>query len=176
MDAEMARTLLRDWADGSSRAGELLVRRMSPEIYAASLRILSDRQEAEDVTQDTFVKLWENRERWQQLDDLASWLRRIAVNACFNVLKKKARLKLIDQVLPAGEEPPAPITRAEFEDASGAIDGLAETYKLPFLCRYLLGWSNTETAERLGLTPEALRVRIHRALVLLRETLKRGPS
>ena len=176
MDGEMARTLLRDWAEGSSRAGELLVRRMSPDIYAASLRILSDRQEAEDVTQDTFLKLWENRERWQEVEDLGSWLRRIAVNSCLNVLKKKARLKLMDQVLPAGEEPPLPIARIEFDEASRAIDGLSEAYKLPFLCRYLLGWSNTETAERLGLTPEALRVRIHRALVLLREKLKRGLS
>jgi RNA polymerase sigma-70 factor (ECF subfamily) len=176
MDAEMARTLLRDWAEGSSSAGELLVRRISPDIYATSFRLLSDRQDAEDITQDTFLKLWENRERWQEVEDLGSWLKRIAINACLNVLKKKARLKLLDQVIPAGEEPLLPIVRAELEDASRAIDDLPETYRLPFLCRYLLGWSNTETAQRLGLTPEALRVRLHRGLVLLREKLKRGRS
>ena len=172
----MARTLLRDWAEGSSRAGELLVRRMSPDVYAASLRILSDRQDAEDVTQDTFVKLWQNRDRWQDVDDLGRWLRRIAVNACLNVLKKKARLKLMEQVVPGGEEPPPPVGQAELEDASRAIDELSDDYKIPFLGRYLLGWSNAETAEKLGLTPEALRVRIHRALVLVREKLKRRSS
>lgn len=163
-----------------------LVDAFSPAIYRVALKILSDPQDAEDVLQETFIKAIHALPKFEGRSNLSTWLYRIAVNEALMLLRKrKAHLVSIDT--PAGEEdetePPLQITDwcclPEEELLSSearhfldkAIQKLPETLSVVFILRDIEGLPIRETAELLGLSEAAVKTRLLRARLRLREEL-----
>jgi RNA polymerase sigma-70 factor (ECF subfamily) len=162
-----------------------LVKRYAPLVYARALRLMGDPDEAEGVLQTTFIKACDALPIFDGASSLGTWLYRIASNEGLMLLRRRRPLLALDdlaETLQPDELPqqrqawaPDPLRaalsgelRAEIE---GAIAALPEPLRVVVLLRDVEGLSTEETAEQLGLTLGATKVRLHRARLRLREAL-----
>jgi RNA polymerase sigma-70 factor (ECF subfamily) len=152
-------------------------------LYRLSLRLTGDPAAAEDVVQDAFLKLMAGADRMEGRSGLATWLYRVAYNASIDRLREVRR----SVPVPAeGDDEPAPMPALLVDflspeemlgDAEArraldeAIAALPPTLRAAFLLRDVEGLSTAEAAEALDLTETNLKVRLHRARLLLREQL-----
>src|ERR1051326_7311217 len=81
--------LLKGYFTGSHHMFDVLVERYLSLVYGICLRYLQSRSEAEDATQEIFVKVWKNLKRFTQQKSFSSWVAEIAKNTCLDALKKK---------------------------------------------------------------------------------------
>ncbi len=153
-------------------------------IYGLALRLLGDPAAAEDVVQDTFLKLMAGAHQIEGRSRLTTWLYRVAYNAAMDRLRAQKR----EQPVPEeGEETTLPMPSLlvdmrlspevmardnELRKAlETAIASLPTSLRAAFLLRDVEGLSTAEAAEALDLTEVNLKVRLHRARLLLRERL-----
>ena len=86
--------LLLAFANGDALAGRDLVNRLAPMLFGYATRVLGDRAEAEDVVQDTMLRLWKVAPDWRQGEaKVSTWAYRVAVNLCTDRLRKRQRRK-----------------------------------------------------------------------------------
>ena len=155
-------------------------------IYRLALSLLRDPSAAEDIVQETFVSAMTHLDRFEGRSSLGTWLYRVGYNASLDWLRRRR-----DEPLPAdepGDESDAvPLPRSlvewtltpESRQAEGemaaeldrAIGTLPESLRVVFVLRDVDELSTQETAEALGLTEGAVKVRLHRARLALREKL-----
>lgn len=174
---------------GDGAAFEQLVREHTPAMLGVCRRLLRNHeQDAQDAVQDSFVSVFRSIESFEGGARLSTWLHRIAVNAALMKLRSKKRRpeRPIEDLLPRFSEdghhvePPASWddradVRAEQEETRafvrGAIDQLPENYRTALLLRDIEQLSNEQVAEILGITPNAVKIRVHRAHQALRTLL-----
>ena len=176
---------------GDVTAFEALVSRHEDRIFHLALRILRHEQDAEDVTQQTFLDAMEHLDGFRAESAFGTWLSRIATHAALKILRKRKGLDVVslDEAVHGTDERPAPHpeyiadwsqtpeylvhrneTRRLLEEA---LDGLDEKHRLVFLLRDVEGLSIRETAEMLEVSEANVKVRLLRARLQLRETLTR---
>ena len=158
----------------------------SAPIYRLALRICGDPQDAEDVLQETFIKAYRHLGSFEGRSSLTTWLYRIASNEAFMLLRRRKPDAISvdeDIVTPDGEQEPVQIKdwcclpEEEFLTAESrkhldtAIDQLAPTLRVAFLLRDIEGLSVRETADALGISEAAVKTRLLRARLQLRELL-----
>jgi RNA polymerase sigma-70 factor (ECF subfamily) len=158
----------------------------SPKIYRLALRLMGNEEEAEDVMQETFLNAFKAIGSFEGRSSLGTWLYRIAYNAAMMRLRrpKPAMISVEESLSPDSqslvpkelfdwcclpeEDFESQAVRAELEKAIGE---LPESLRVVFMFRELEGLSTQETAEALELSPGAVKVRLHRARLWLRERL-----
>ncbi|MBP2680885.1 MAG: polymerase sigma factor, sigma-70 family [Candidatus Krumholzibacteriota bacterium] len=146
-------------------------------------RLTGDDETARDLTQDIFIKVYENLGSFEQRSEIFTWIYRIAVNHVTNHLKKEKRrrwLNLLDRRIPEvlGEsaseavyDTPShdPSAQKKLEDAEragvvwAAVRSLPAEYRVPLVLYQYDGMSYKDIAETLGLSLSAVETRIHRA-------------
>jgi RNA polymerase sigma factor (sigma-70 family) len=160
---------------GDTTAYADLVRRHLRRIFAICLALLGNRADAEDATQEAFVKGLQRIDTLRDHGQFPAWLGQIARNHCRDVLRGRARrrdLPLTDALaasLPASGEPQAD---DEFADLRAALARLPEDLSLPLLLFYDEGRSTQRLAEILGLTQGGVCARLYRARRELRRLLE----
>src|SRR6266702_1771303 len=178
---------------GSYPAFEELVNRYEKKIYRLGLNITGSPEDAEDVLQETFLKAFQHLAEFREDARFYTWLVRIGVNEGLMKLRRRRADKTVameDQVDEEGVVMPREFTDwkpnpeqqvAQSELASilsNAAQSLAPTFRTVFFLRDVEGLSTAETAEMLGLTESAVKARLFRARLQLREDLsdvfKRG--
>lgn len=171
---------------GDRAAFAALVEKYSERIYRLALKILGDAQDAEDVLQETFIKALRALPAFEGRSSLSTWLHRIAINeALMQVRKRKPESISIDQepddqadqsqpveivdwcCLPEGELLTAEGRRA----LDGAMQRLTPALRAVFVLRDVQGLSVRETAEALNVSEVAVKTRLLRARLKLREEL-----
>lgn len=154
-------------------------------IYRLALRMLGDSADAEDVLQNTFLKALQHLPDFEGRSSLSTWLYRIAANEALMLLRKHRPTLTVDEnpdededgFLPAQFSDWCCLPEQEFlTDESKrqldlAIQRLPETLKVVFLLRDIEGLSIRETSEALGLSETAVKTRLLRARLHLRESL-----
>jgi RNA polymerase sigma-70 factor (ECF subfamily) len=161
-----------------------LVELYSPRIYNLALKMLGDPDLAEDMLQETFVNAYRAIDRFEGRSHISTWLYRIAHNAVLMRLRKeKGTPDLqsledeldLDTVATAGQWDDAPERHllqnellAKMDDALG---NLSENLRVVFVLRDIDGLSTAETAAVLDLSETAVKSRLHRARLALREQL-----
>ncbi|HWW00668.1 MAG TPA: sigma-70 family RNA polymerase sigma factor [Candidatus Acidoferrum sp.] len=177
---------------GDLNAFEALTTRYEQRVYSLALRMLRQEQDAEDVTQQTFLSALENLAGFRGEAAFSTWLLRIASHAALKVIRKRKGLETVSleeatepahnsDVIPHPEyiadwrqSPEQLVERNEIRRLlDGALDELDEKHRLVFLLRDVEGFSVKETAEALGLTEANTKVRLLRARLQLRERLTR---
>ena len=177
---------------GDLEAFEALTNRYERQVFSLALRIVRQEQDAEDVTQQTFLSAMENLEGFRGEARFATWLSRIATHAALKILRKRKGLEMIslEEVTEAPDNwdvVPHPEYIADWRQSpeelvhkneirrllDDALEQLDEKHRLVFLLRDVEGLSVKETAEALGLTESNTKVRLLRARLQLRETLTR---
>jgi RNA polymerase sigma-70 factor (ECF subfamily) len=174
---------------GEPAAFRTLVESNSANVYNLALKLLGDEQEAEDVLQETFLSAYEALGRFEGRSKLSTWLYRIAYNASLMRLRKREKMTTfsLDQP-PAGTGddgllmgpvlidwstvPDDQLLTAEArKEMDEAISDLPESLRSTFVLRDVQGLSGAETAEVLGITVQAVKNRLHRARLQLRNRL-----
>jgi len=172
---------------GDSTAYRQFVESNSANVYNLALKLLGDEQEAEDVLQETFLNAFKAIGHFEGRSQLSTWLYRIAYNASLMRLRKRDQMTTfsIDEHLgEAGEERGSPplvdwstmpddqlLSAEARQEMDKAIAELPETLRSAFVLRDIQGMSGQETAEVLGITVQAVKNRLHRARLRLRERL-----
>ena len=159
-----------------------IVRRHEHRVRGVLYRLLDDRRDVEEATQDCFVQAWRNLDRFRGESAMFTWLYRIAVNEALVRLRRK-RLPLTELeeggggASMAGEAPDEPHRRAEASELhtflAARIRALPLEYRAALVLRDLVGLSNEEVAHVLEVSVAAAKSRIHRARLQIREDLER---
>ena len=184
-------TLVEQAKAGDFAAMESLLAKYERQVFGVARRIVQQHQDAEEVTQQTFLSVIEHLGRFREESQFRTWLLRIATNHAVALLRKRAVRagpSLNDgggddsyegiphpEYIAAWRETPEEIamrreTRQRVDDALAAI---GEKYRVVFILRDIQEISTRETAEILGLSQEAVKVRLLRARLMLRERLTR---
>ncbi len=173
---------------GDISAFEELVKRYDRNVFRIAQHITQDREDAEDVVQDAFLKAYENLDQFQGQSKFYTWLVRIAVNEALMKLRRRRpeRTVSLDQEVVTEEDsiprevadwspnPEQLYTQAELRDIlTKTIQGLPASFRTVFVLRDVEGLSTEETAEALDLSIPAVKSRLLRARLQLRERLNR---
>jgi RNA polymerase sigma-70 factor (ECF subfamily) len=182
------RVLLERLRKGDEAAFEALVRDNTGRLLAVTRRLLRNDEEARDAVQEAFLSAFKALPRFQGEARLSTWLHRIAVNAALMRLRSRRRRPedAIEDLLPRfledghHAEMPAPwretgeqlLERQEVrQQVRAAIDRLPESYRNVLILRDIEELETAEVAGILETTPGAVKTRLHRARVALREQL-----
>jgi RNA polymerase sigma-70 factor, ECF subfamily len=163
---------------GSHDAFAALVRRHTERFYRLAYRYVRNRETAEDIVQDAFLKLWEAPGRWQpeRNSKFTTWFYRIVVNLCLDWQKKKRPLALDDEeVLLADvrETPDAEMIHTQEQRVlEQEIAALPERQRMALNLCFGEGLSNQEAAEVIGVRLKALQSLLMRAKATLKERMK----
>lgn len=175
---------------GDNDSLEQLVSRYGDKVYSLVYRIVGDRHDAEDVLQDTFLNMMRSLAGFRGGSRFATWLYRVATNAALTRLRYKGKREtseseFLDEVYSVRERTKAegqltdwstdPESRLLNDEArkemDGAIAELPEKYRVVFILRDVEGLPATEVAEVLDLSVPAVKSRLHRARLYLRNRL-----
>lgn len=162
---------------GDQRAFEGLYREHVGRVYALCLRLSADRVQAEELTQDVFVRVWEKLPTFRGESAFSSWLYRLAVNAVLSQRRSEKRrtgpaISLDD--VEAGMEPAslAPVPGLSM-DLDHAISRLPPGARAVFVLHDIEGYEHQEIAELTGIAAGTSKAHLFRARRLLREWLNR---
>lgn len=172
------------------RAFETIVREHMPRMLAVARRLLRNDDDAADAVQDAFVSAFRSLDRFEGASRIGTWLHRIAVNAALMKLRARARRNeaSIEALLPTFQsdghrDNPRPawststeslLERAETLTMIRAqIDALPDDHRTVLVLRDVEGLDTEATAEALGISPGAVKTRLHRARMALRTLLER---
>jgi len=160
-------------------------------LFRLARGILRNDSEAEDVVQETYVRAFTHLDQFRGDSSLSTWLSRIAMNEALGRLRgQRANVELtslpqptleaqiIQFPLAASTDPEKTMAQREIQQVvEHAIDEIPEPFRLVFITRVIEGMNVEETAEILGLKPETVKTRLHRARAMLRENVenKIGP-
>ena len=173
---------------GDISAFEQLVKRYDRNVFRIAQHITQNREDAEDVVQDAFLKAYENLAQFQENSKFYTWLVRIAVNESLMKLRRRRTDKTVslDQEIETEEDtmprevadwspnPEQLYKQGELKEIlTKTINGLPASFRTVFVLRDVEGLSTEETAEALGLSIPAVKSRLLRARLQLRERLNK---
>jgi RNA polymerase sigma-70 factor (ECF subfamily) len=174
--------------EGDVRSFSELVRRYENKIFRLAQHVTQNREDAEDVLQETFMKAYEHLDQFQGNSKFYTWIVRIAVNQALMKLRRRKtdRSVSLDETIDTGddtvvreiagwdEDPEARYGREELgQILNTAVESLEPPYRSVFVLRDIDELSTEETAEVLGLSVPAVKSRLLRARLQLREKLTR---
>ena len=178
--------LMARYCDGDRAAFDALYAAVAPRLRGFVLSLVGDRALADDVMQETLLKLHEARGFYVRGADPVPWIFTIARHTAFDELrrKKRARVRLVEDDSRPPPEPRAELSGAPEQahasddpagaEAMAALDQLPAAQRQALLLTKVEGLSQAEAAARAGTTPGAIKLRAHRAYVALRKLVRRS--
>lgn len=157
------------YATGDMAVAQTLTVRLVPRCLAFATRMLKgDRSEAEDVTQEAMLRLWRQAPKWDA-DGAArpsTWLLKVASNLCIDRLRKRAFVDL-DAIDTPVDPAPGPLDTLVAQDRVRVLDdalaSLPDRQRQAVILRHIEGWPNSEIADTMDITVEAVESLIARA-------------
>src|ERR1700710_2372543 len=173
-------------------AVRLIMQSNNRRLYRLARGILRNDSEAEDVVQETYFRAFTHLERFRGDSSLSTWLARIAMNEALGRLRKQRPSIDLDTLAPGvieaqiiqfplsavSEDPERTMAQREIQHVvEHAIDELPDAFRIVFITRVIEGMNVEETADILGLKPETVKTRLHRARTMLRDNVEKkiGP-
>jgi len=171
--------------NGDREAFRELVQLYKDKMYHLAYRMLSNKQEAEDVVQETFLRVYTNLNRYDDTHKFSTWIYRIATNLCIDRLRKRKGTLSLDAENPEGEgidgydmlssSDPLPEQQLVLSETQqlirDAIEKLPAKYKSIVILRYLHDMSLQEISNVLNMPVTTIKTRVHRGREALRKKL-----
>ncbi len=169
--------LLDRLAANDEAAFRLLVARHIDRAYAIALRIVESRADAEDVVQDTLLKVWTHRGRWEHgRAKFSTWLYRVVTNRCID-LRRRPRTENVDTVPEVADTKPDATSVIERNEVTSMLEAamqrLPEQQRVAVILSYHENMSNGEIADVMETTVAAVESLLKRGRQQLREMLRR---
>ncbi|MGH9699942.1 MAG: RNA polymerase sigma factor [Candidatus Acidiferrales bacterium] len=181
------RQLVRQAQRGAEAAFEELVRRHQQRVFGVVYRILRRREDVEDVVQQVFLKVYLSLKRFDQRAAFSTWVYKIAVNECWDYLRKKKvrplvfeadlseeQVAVLEGTVSAAHPPESPRERAEVKEIlDWLLNKLPQQDQELLLLKEMEGFSVQELAEILNLNVNTVKVRLFRARARLMDVYRR---
>ncbi|MEQ1522516.1 MAG: RNA polymerase sigma factor [Aestuariivirga sp.] len=181
-DIELARRALAREGD----AFRTIMKKHNQRLYRIARGVVRNDSEAEDIVQEAYVRAFAHLNSFRGDSTLATWLSRIVINEALGRLRKKRAQKVV--AISGGQTLEGQIIQFPNNDSNTdpernmaqrqilqivekATDALPDVYRTVFIARVIEGLSIDETAEMLGIRPETVKTRLHRARTLVRKQL-----
>ena len=152
--------LLRQFAEGDSAAARVLTDRLGPRCLSVAMRMLGNRAEAEDVTQDAMMRLWQMAPNWVPGQaKVSTWLYRVTLNLCVDVQRKKRPDRLDDVPEPEDDDLSAADRLQEVARRDAlqmALSQLPDRQRQAVILRHIEELPNPEIAGIMGISTEAV--------------------
>lgn len=168
-------SLVRKSLRGDSNAQRVLYQKYVKAMYNTVIRMVPNAMDAEDIVQDTFVKVFQKLHTFKGDATLGAWIKRITINNALNHIRKHKRVSILD--LSSQPDVPAPETDPpklpiDLKRIHQAIKQLPEGCRVVFNLRLLEGYQHKEIAEIMGITESTSKTQYRRAKQLLQKELK----
>ncbi|MBD3183692.1 sigma-70 family RNA polymerase sigma factor [Candidatus Poribacteria bacterium] len=173
--------LMRRCCEGDTGAFELLVMRYKDSIFNFTYRFLADYHQAQDLTQETFLRLLKNSERYKSRDKFKPWLYKIAANLCKNEIRNKKRhpkisldeyIKIENPIASSYSSPDEAYERKELSHlVKDILASIPEDQRMIILMREYQDLSYEEISSALGCSLGAVKSKIYRARQNIKEIL-----
>ncbi|MER8504669.1 RNA polymerase sigma factor [Mesorhizobium sp. M1142] len=158
-----------------------IIKTHNQRLYRIARGVVRNDSEAEDIVQEAYVSAFAHLESFRGDASLATWLSRIVINEALGRLRKRRRMvampenpqaEIIRFPLNPSDDPERTMAQRQIlELVERATDSLPDVYRMVFVARVIKGLSIEETAELLGVRPETIKTRLHRARALVRKAL-----
>jgi RNA polymerase sigma-70 factor, ECF subfamily len=176
-DLELAhRAMARDGA-----AFRTIIKTHNQRLYRIARGVVRNDSEAEDIVQEAYVRAFAHLDSFRGDASLGTWLSRIVINEALGRLRKRRRTvampqnpqaEIIQFPLNPSDDPERTMAQRQILAlVERATDSLPDLYRMVFVARVIEGLSIEETSELLGVRPETVKTRLHRARALLRKAL-----
>jgi RNA polymerase sigma factor (sigma-70 family) len=173
IDLKIHAPLIEECRKGSSRAQYLLYNQYSKAMFNLAYRMTNNREDAEDILQETFVDCFRNISSFRFESTFGAWLKTILINRSINHLKKKKITLVLQENLP--ETVPDETEEEIIFDTTrvfNAIETLPDGYRIILTLYLLEGYDHTEIAQILGISESTSKSQYSRAKDKLRKILK----
>ena len=150
---------------------------LSDRLFRLALRITMNRAEAEDVVQDTLLKVWEHREEWEQINNLEAFAIATCRNRALDIVKRAGRnTENLDEMAHFSSQTPHEQLEAneQISLVRRLMDDLPEVQRTIMLLRDIEGKTYQEIAKMLDISETQVKVYLHRARTKIKEKLKNG--
>lgn len=163
---------------GDKQAYANIINKYKNQLYATILRMTKNPQDAQDLVQDAFIKVYRNLDKYDGSGSFAGWLYRIAINHCMDEFRKKSHTTIqleIDETKAVNREHPEVIflKKEKSRQLERLISTLPEDERLIILLRYVNEISYEEIGEVMDVPLSTVRNKLHRAKIKMRETVRR---
>lgn len=169
--------LVRAAQSGDPAALEDLIAGSYRAAYTLALRLLGNPDDAAEATQEAYIRMVKGLRRFREVGAFPTWLFKIVSNVCMTEIRKRNRRdvpteveEMVDFAAPEDAEAAA-LGKVFWGELESSVRGLPEVYRSVIVLRDVYGLSGEETAEVLGVSPGAVKVRLHRARRRLRDEL-----
>ncbi len=145
-------------------------------VFAYAWRLVGEREWAEELTQETFLRVFDARDRLPDVANHRAWVYRIATNTCFNALRRRHRFAWLPWHLApvaAFQEADAIAELGRRSEVESALSALPPKYRAPLLLYAHYGLAVREVAEALNISEGAVKTRLYRAREMFREAYTR---
>lgn len=163
--------LIRGCIDGDRRVQEELYRRFSPKMFAVCIRYAGNTDDAQDILQDGFVKVYKNLAKFRGEGSFEGWIRRIIVNTAIEHLRRKTYLKPIaekeENTLPYKEI--TVLDKLGEKDIMELVKQLSPGYRTVFNMYVVEGYTHREIGDILGISEGTSKSQLARARVILQD-------
>lgn len=177
-EAERDEDLVRRFRAGEPDAFTDLVRRHQQRVYTLCLRVLGDADAAADVAQDTFLTVLRKLDSFRGEAAFTTWLHRVAVNACYDELRRKQRRPVLHVALEEGFErepgPPAPDHADEVagtRDTAAALATIPQEFRVALVLADVQDMAYEQIAQVLDVPVGTVKSRVHRGRIALATAL-----
>ena len=169
-------TLMERSIKGDRQAFEQLLVRYEKPVYNAAYRMLHSRDDARDVTQTVFLKVFENLDHYDPKYRFFSWIYRIALNESINFLKKSSRLEPLNTEAESQTKGPEQQATSDelSEGVQTALMAIKSDYRSIVILKHFLGCSYHEIADILEIPEKTVKSRLYTARQLLKEQLDKS--
>jgi RNA polymerase sigma-70 factor (ECF subfamily) len=151
------------------------VRRYNQRLFRATRAILRDEDAAEDAMQEAYLRAFAKLDQFAGEAKFSTWLTKIAVHEALNRLRRVKAQEELSETMHNSDNPERAAYGQELKTAiEKAVDALPPLYRTVFVLREIEELTIAETANCLGITPENVKTRVHRARTLLRSRLDRA--
>jgi RNA polymerase sigma-70 factor (ECF subfamily) len=169
-DAALVRRCLR----GDAEAVRSLVEQFQAEVFGLSVRMLRHRHDAEDVTQEVFLRIFRSLRRWDSTRPLRPWILGIAVNRCRTWLSQRTRRpETVDYLQETAAGPPADDAAELAAEIAAGVAELRPDYRAVFVMYHEQGLPYEEIADALDCPVGTVKTWLHRARTEVMERLRR---
>lgn len=165
--------LLEECIEKKPKAQKQLFDLLAPRMYSICLRYSKDEDEAKDVLQEGFIKMFNNLERFQHKGSFEGWIKRIFINTSIEFYRKNKKESIVDSIDQIGDRPIESHTLSSLKaaDLMKLVNRLPTGYKTVFNLFAIEGFSHDEISKMLGISENTSKSQLHKARLYLQELI-----
>jgi RNA polymerase sigma-70 factor (ECF subfamily) len=168
--------ILAQCIENQPKAQKQLFDLLAPQMYAICLRYAKDQDEAKDVLQEGFIKVFNHLDKFQHKGSFEGWVKRIFINTSIENYRKNKKHEMVDSIDDVQEKPieSQTISLLKAADLMKLVDRLPKGYRTVFNLFVVEGYSHDEIAGMLEISENTSKSQLHKARLYLRELVIKG--